>query len=74
MLAPLLMLASMLVTVIVSYVTTPPLEEQVAPNTWNKYLWTEETKELKGVIWYKNFRVLCLILFILCVLEYLFFL
>lgn len=33
-----------------------------------------DPKELKGVIWYKNFRVLCLILFILCVLEYLFFL
>lgn len=74
MLAPLLMLASMLVTVIVSCVTPPPCEKQVKLNTWNKSLWTEETKELKGVVWYKNFRVLCMILFILCVLEYLYFL
>lgn len=74
MLAPLLMLASILVTVIVSYATIPPCEDQVTQNTWNKSLWKEETRELKGVVWYKNFRVLCFLLFVLCMIEYIYFL
>lgn len=73
-LAPILMLISILVMVVISYMTPAPLTEQVEKNTWNKAIWNEETRELKGVVWYKNFRVLCIILFGLCVMEYLVFL
>lgn len=74
MLAPLLMLLSMMVTVIVSLCTSSPKPEQVERYTWNKEIWKEESRELKHIKWYKNFRILCLLLFILCVIEYLLFL
>lgn len=73
-LAPILMLASILATVSISMFTQAPPVEKVEANTWNKEIWKEETKELKGVVWYKNFRVLCVLLFALCVIEYLLFL
>lgn len=74
MLAPLLMLLSMAVMVIVSLNTLQPTTEQILRYTWNKEIWKEESRELIHVKWYKNFRVLCLLLFILCVIEYLLFL
>jgi SSS family solute:Na+ symporter len=68
--APVLMLFSMLINILVSYCTAKPSYEKVASNIWTSDIWKDETKALKGVKWYKNFRVLCLILLILCSIEY----
>ena len=61
--APLLMLACMVVHVIVSLSSAPPKDE-VKELTWNRGLYRAETKELEGLPWYQNYRVLAVILLI----------
>jgi SSS family solute:Na+ symporter len=60
-----------LVNIVVSRLTPPPAPEQVANYTWSKTLIAEETRELEGLVWYKNYRyqavVLLLLTFILVV-------
>ncbi len=63
--APLLMLACMLIHVIVSNLTPPPKEAVVHSLTWNVGLFKAETRELKGLVWYKNYRVLAVILLVI---------
>jgi len=63
--APLLMLACMLVHVMVSLLTPPPKQEVVASLTWNVGLFKAETKELAGLPWYKNYRILAIILLLI---------
>lgn len=63
--APLLMLACMAVHVIVSSMTPAPSKEVVDSLTWNVGLYRAETKELKGLPWYKNYRVLAVILLVI---------
>ena len=54
-----------LVNVVVSHLTAPPREEQVANYTWSKRLMAEETEELRGLVWYKNYRYQSVILLVL---------
>ncbi|WP_066629910.1 sodium:solute symporter [Labilibacter marinus] len=68
--APVVMAFSMSVNVLVSLLTRLPDAEKVAQNTWTVKIWHEETEELKGVVWYKNFRVLSLLLVIACFTMY----
>lgn len=42
--------------------TEPPEESAVRRFVWNPSCYREETSELRGVPWYKNFRVLTLLL------------
>lgn len=63
--APLLMLGCMIVHVIVSSLTPPPSQEVVDSLTWNVGLYKAETKELEGLSWYKNYRILAVILLII---------
>ena len=63
--APLLMLACMLVHIVVSLRTPAPNEEVVNTLTWNVGLYKAETKELAGLPWYKNYRVLAVILLVI---------
>lgn len=72
-LAPVLLAISSFVIILVSLITIPENEVKVAANTWSRKIWIDESKEYKGVVWYKNFRVLALILVIICFLEYLLF-
>ncbi|MEO0735123.1 MAG: sodium transporter, partial [Bacteroidota bacterium] len=60
--------ACMLVNTLVSRSTPPPSEEQIANYTWNTSLIKEETEELAGLPWYKNYRVLSVFLLILTLL------
>ncbi|MEM1357052.1 MAG: sodium transporter, partial [Bacteroidota bacterium] len=60
-----LFLSCMLVNYVVSLSTTPPAEDKIAGYTWNKRLIKEETAELAGLPWYKNYRVLSVFLLIL---------
>ena len=68
--APVIMLLSVIANVIVSLATDKPDEAQVKENTWSTELWRQETEELKGVAWYKNFRVLATLLVIACFAMY----
>lgn len=63
--APLLLVACVIVHVIVSLMGAPPSEEVVNTLTWNRRLFTAETKELKDLPWYKNYRVLAIILLVI---------
>lgn len=63
-----LWLLCMMVHIVVSLNTPPPTEEQVKGFTWNKRLFKEETEELKGLPWYKNYRILAVLLLVVTVL------
>ncbi|HMQ47690.1 MAG TPA: sodium:solute symporter [Saprospiraceae bacterium] len=52
----------------VSLATAPPPGEQVQQYTWQKAMFTAETAELKGLPWYKNYRVQSVILLIITAL------
>jgi SSS family solute:Na+ symporter len=70
LLAPIVLIISALVNVLVSLFTAMPNQEQVNANTWTRKIWSEESKGLENVVWYKNFRVLSLLLIIACFLMY----
>jgi SSS family solute:Na+ symporter len=61
---PMIMVTCMLVQAIVSLATPAPSEEVVQTLTYNKRIFAEETAELSGVVWYKNYRVLSIFLLI----------
>jgi len=63
--APLLLLICMAVHVGVSLATGKPSAEKVENMTWSKKIFREETVELKGLPWYKNYRYLSIILLLL---------
>lgn len=65
-LAPCIFVVSMTIAVTVSLLTAKPDPIQIRDFTWTKQIWIDESAELKGVVWYKNFRVLSLILVIGC--------
>jgi len=66
LLAPIIMIFSVIVNVVVSKLTNLPDAEKVKQNTWTVKIWKEETAELQGVVWYKNYRVLSLLLVLAC--------
>ncbi len=70
LLAPVLLLISGIVTIVVSFNTQKPLAEKVDNYTWTKKIWKEESQELQGVIWYKNFRILSILLVLACFIMY----
>lgn len=73
LLAPILLLVSVVVNVAVSLSTAPEAEEKVSANSWTIDFWKEESKAYKGVRWYKNYRILALLLVVACFVEYLLF-
>jgi len=73
LLAPIILAFSVLVNVVVSLLTEMPDPEKVAKNTWTVKIWKEESAELKGVVWYKNFRVLAVLLVLACFGMYFYF-
>lgn len=73
LLAPIVMLFSLLVNLVVSLMTAPPEPEKVEKNTWTRQIWRDETKELEGTKWYRNFRFQAFLLMLLCFGMYYFF-
>lgn len=71
--APILLVLSSIVNVVVSLSTAPPDRVKVAENTWSKELLIEDLKEHKGIVWYKNFHVLAVLLILAAIVEYLIF-
>lgn len=51
-----LFVACILVNIVVSLQTAPPPAEKLDGYTWNNTILPAETKELEGVVWYKNYR------------------
>ncbi len=60
--APLLMLSCMIIHVVVSLMTAPPAAEKTESLTWHIGIFREETAELSGLPWYKNYRILAVFL------------
>jgi SSS family solute:Na+ symporter len=50
--------------IFVSLATAPPSLEKTEQYTWNKKIFTAETEELKALPWYKNYRILAILLLI----------
>lgn len=73
LLAPMVLVFSVFVNIVVSLNTAPPDVDSVKSNTWTMAIWHEETKELQGVAWYRNHRVLSLLLVIACFMMYAYF-
>ncbi|SDW40203.1 solute:Na+ symporter, SSS family [Lutibacter oricola] len=59
---------SAVIIIVVSLVSKPDDEKQIADFIWTKKIYREETEELKGVPIYKNFRVWSVILIVFCFL------
>jgi SSS family solute:Na+ symporter len=53
------------VVIIASLLTAAPAEEKTKGLTWNRKFYQAESKLLEAVPWYKNYRVLSIIL-VLC--------
>ena len=60
--APLLFVVAFAIIVPVSLLTTPPSPEVVGRFVWSPSFYREETRQLEGVPWFRNFRVLSLLL------------
>ncbi|MGB5821248.1 MAG: sodium:solute symporter [Saonia sp.] len=66
--ANLLFIISIITHVIVSLATALPDAQKVKDYTYRKELFTEETEELKGLPWYKNYRYLAIVLLVVTAL------
>ncbi|WP_405208292.1 sodium:solute symporter [Aquimarina sp. LLG6339-5] len=66
--ANLLFVISLIVHVIVSLSTKPQSEQQILDYTYKKEMFKEESKELIGLPWYKNYRILSIILLVITAL------
>ena len=63
--APFLLLLTALVTIVVSSMSAPPDYERIDKYIWTTDVWKKETIQLRGLVWYKNYRVLSVILLII---------
>jgi SSS family solute:Na+ symporter len=66
--APLMLAVCSLTIVVVSLLTHAPKEEQVKAYIWNRSVYNAESAQLRGVPWYKNYRVLSVALLALTAL------
>jgi SSS family solute:Na+ symporter len=60
--APVVFVVSLGIVILLSLVTAPPAEHQVKAYVWNRQVFREETRQLAGVPWFKNYRVLAAVL------------
>ncbi len=66
--ALILFLLAIPVIVVVSLMTPPPPEEKTKDLTWGKRFYDAESRLLKEVAWYKNYRILSVVLLVLTAL------
>ncbi len=59
--------------IVVSLITKPQSEQQIEEYTYKRKMFAEESKELIGLSWYKNYRILSIILLIVTALIVSFF-
>jgi len=65
---PALFVLCVIYNVVISNLTPPPPAEKIANMTYSRSIFQEETKELQGMPWYKNYRTLAIILLIITAL------
>ncbi len=70
---PIYLAFSMLVMIVVSYMTNKPDPERIKPYIWTRELFRQETLELKQLPFYKNYRILSYMLLGLCLVVLLLF-
>ena len=61
---PVLFVISCVINLAFSLATPPPAAEKTDGMTWSARIYKEETAELQGVVWYKNYRILSILLLI----------
>lgn len=62
---PLLCATCVISNIVISNMTAPPPPEKTDGLIWTKQMYQEETLDLEGLEWYKNYRTLSIILLIL---------
>ena len=62
---PILMVICVLSNLLISNLTSAPPAEKIEGLIWTKSIYAAETKELQGLPWYKNYRILSILLLIL---------
>uniref|UniRef100_UPI004047875B sodium:solute symporter n=4 Tax=Roseivirga sp. TaxID=1964215 RepID=UPI004047875B len=62
---PVLFVLAIIFNLVFSSFSPAPTDEKLQGMIWSKKIYTEETKELVGLPWYKNYRVLSVILLII---------
>ncbi|PIQ47980.1 MAG: sodium transporter [Cytophagales bacterium CG12_big_fil_rev_8_21_14_0_65_40_12] len=62
---PVLFVLAIIFNLIFSSFSPAPTDEKLQGMIWSKKIYNEETKELVGLPWYKNYRVLSVILLII---------
>jgi SSS family solute:Na+ symporter len=62
--APVVFAISLGIIILVSLATAPPSENKIKAYVWNSQVFKEETAQLAGVPWLKNYRVLAVLLLI----------
>jgi SSS family solute:Na+ symporter len=62
---PVLFVLAIIFNFIFSSLSPAPTDEKLQGMIWSKKIYNEETKELVGLPWYKNYRVLSVILLII---------
>jgi len=60
--APLVFVCSLGIVILMSLATPPPAASKVKAYVWNLQVFRDETKGLAGVPWFKNYRVLAVLL------------
>ncbi|MEM9836301.1 MAG: sodium:solute symporter [Bacteroidota bacterium] len=68
-----LFLLCILVNVVVSLQSAPPAPEKLDGYTWKQEFLAAETKELEGVVWYKNYRIQAIVLLVVTAILVAFF-
>jgi SSS family solute:Na+ symporter len=63
--APVIFVVSLGIIIFVSLATPPPSEHKIKAYVWNRQVFRDETRELAGVPWVKNYRVLAVLLLII---------
>ncbi len=66
--ANLLFVVSILVHVLASVGSSPPAPQKVEAYTYRRKLFAQETEDLSGSPWYKNYRILAIILLVITAL------
>jgi SSS family solute:Na+ symporter len=57
---------SLLVMIGVSWLTNEPPKEKIEEYTWSQEIFIKETKQMKGMKWYRNYRFWSLALLVFC--------
>jgi solute:Na+ symporter, SSS family len=60
--APVVFAISLGIIILVSLATSPPAENKVKAYVWTTHVFKDETQKLAGVPWFKNYRVLAVLL------------